>query len=67
VIKLSRARFIDQHDLDFVKEFCHTHAPSWPVTGWRTAAERLYQRQDEEPDAPHRHTYRRAQRRQRPT
>jgi ribosomal protein L4 len=28
VTKLSPARFFDQRNLDFVKEFCHTHAPS---------------------------------------
>ena len=36
------------------------------MSGWRTAAEPLYQRQDEKPDAPNRHTYR-APRRRRPT
>jgi hypothetical protein len=38
--------------LDFSQKLCHVPAPSEPVTGWRTAAERLYRRQDEEPDAP---------------
>src|SRR5215813_6926033 len=37
------------------------------MLGWRSVAELLYQRHDEEPDAPHRHIYFRAQRRRRAT